>query len=118
MTYRNFVGQLWVLARQGYDRADLLGRESRRRAWTRRVSQAFRHRRFLVRAAPAIKPMADSLGPDAKLARNLTNRDPRCRQQDQLCPLSQLLWRRMGAHQLGQNLLLKRSGDNGCGRQT
>ena len=106
------------LAGQCDNCADLLGREARWCARTRRVSQSLSDRRGLGRGAPAMSPMADSLWPDAELARGFAHTGPRCRQQDQLRPFGQLLWRGVGADQADQNLLMRRCHCDGLGRQT
>ncbi len=107
-----------LLAGQCDNRADLLGRECRRRARTRCVSQAFSDRHGFGRAAPASQPVAHSLRPDAKLARALANPGPRRRQQNHLGTFRQLPWRGVGTNQTAQHPLLRRSRHKRFSRQT
>jgi len=100
------------------NRADLLRRECRRRAGTRRVCQAVSNRGCLRRAAPAAQPVTHRLRPNAKLARGLADAAPRRGQQDQLGAFRQLPWRRVRADQAGQQPLMRRGYHDGFGRQT
>ena len=107
-----------LLAGQCHNRANLLGREARWGARTRRIGQALSDRRGLGRGAPATLPMAYRLRPNAELACGLANPGTRRCQQDQLRPFRQLSRRRVCAHQAGQHLLMRRGHHDGFGRQT
>src|SRR4051812_3161982 len=114
-----------LLARQCDNRADLFGRECRRGAGARCISQTLSDRRVAVlcwryafrRATPATLPMPNRLRPNAELTRDVANAAARRGQQDHPGTLRQLPWRRMRAHQAGQHLLLGGGGHNRFGRQ-
>src|SRR4249920_3878023 len=61
--------------------------------------------------------MPNRLRPNAELTRDVANAGARRGQQDHPGALRQLPWRRMRAHQPGENLLLGGGGHNGFGTQ-
>ena len=116
----------WLLAGQGNNCANLLGRERRRSARTRRVGQALsnrrgpslRRRQCHGRSAPAMQPVTDGLGPNAELACDLAHAGPASSQQDHLGAFRQLLRRAVRADQAGQRLLIRRGYHDRVSRQT
>ena len=68
---------------QRHDRADLLGRDPRRRPRTRRIAQALRHWRPSARTRkPATTPLAHRLAPDPQTRRRLVHPRAIPRHQD------------------------------------
>ena len=105
------------LAGQRHDRADLLGRECRRRPRARRILQSQHDWRFRRADQPASPPMAHRLGPNAKLARNLAHRCPTRRAQNHLGAFGQTTRRLVRSSKtLKLQFLLGRESNRGGGK--
>jgi hypothetical protein len=95
-----------VLAGQGDDLADLLGRERRRCAGARGVAQAGRHTGRCCRIQPSAAPMTGRLAPYSQPSRGLVDPKAGCGEQNDPGSFRQLLRSRMGSDQRIQVPLL------------
>ena len=104
------------LAGQRHERADLLGRERRRRPRARRVFQSQHDGRFRRAGQPASAPVAHRLGPNAKLTRDLAHLCPARRAQNHLGPFGQTTRRLLRPSKtLKRRFLLGRESNRGGG---
>ena len=105
------------LAGQRHERADLLGRERRRRPRARRVFQSQHDGRFRRAGQPASAPVAHRLGPNAKLTRDLAHLRPARRAQNHLGPFGQTTRRLLRPSKtLKRRFLLGRESNRGGGK--